>query len=355
MTRTVTLLLALALLSACSTDDGSNPFDPDPAAPAPDPNAGNGGQPTAPVGDDSRQLPPGTPNPTPSTSIVRYEQRDDNGNGFIEAPRYVASSDSFYIDNLPFDGDNTYARDNSVGSLGPAGGQGPFAVYENDETVTDPVSGAVIDQLAHKVIFQRSASGLTEVVLVRVSDYQNYGFGGWAYQRNGDVTLPDTLQATFTGDYAALRDFDSRTGLEYATGVIRLDVDWDDFNGDFEQDAIKGTVTNRRIFDMDGNDVTRAWLDALEDEAERPFSDLPDIRLVISNNTIDSNGEITAQVFSNYVDDSGEVQAYEGGTLNAILAGDNPDEIVGTLVVESSDLILGNGNVRETGGFIAQR
>ncbi|MFP4405083.1 MAG: hypothetical protein ACLFPZ_05740, partial [Rhodosalinus sp.] len=141
--------------------------------------------------------------------------------------------------------------------------------------MTDPVSGEAIDQLSHKAVFQRSASGLTEVVLVRVADYQNYGFGGWAYQRNGDVTLPSTLQATFSGDYAALRDFDSRNGLEYATGVIELDVDWEDFNGDFTQDAIKGTVKDRRIFDVDGNDVTRAWLDALADEADRPFPDDP--------------------------------------------------------------------------------
>lgn len=129
MTRTVTLLLALALLAACSTGEGSNPFDPEPEAPAEDPteepDTADSGQPTDPIGDDDRQLPPGTPNPTPSTSIVRYEGRDGGRNGFIEAPRFDASSDSFYIDNLPFDGDNTYERDDDVGSLGPAGAQGP--------------------------------------------------------------------------------------------------------------------------------------------------------------------------------------------------------------------------------------
>ncbi|WP_372893731.1 hypothetical protein [Rhodosalinus sp.] len=363
MIRTLSLLSALALIAACSSgDDGSNPFDPPPEEEEGGTDTDGGGeesgdgQETDPIGEDDGALPPGTPNPTPDDSITRYEERDERGDGFAEAPNYNADDDTFEVDNLPFDGDNVYDRDDQVASLGPPGGTGPFAVYENPQTLTDPVSGEEIQQVPNKLLFQRSDSGLTEVVVVRSAGYANeFGFGGWAYQRNGGVELPQTLQATFTGDYAALRDFDTRAGLEYATGMIELDVDWEDFNGTSTENAIKGSITDRRIFDVAGNDITQQWLDALGEEADRPFDQLPTVNVVIAPGTIDQNGEISTAVASGYVDGEGEVQEYEAGALNAILAGDVPDEIVGIVEMESDDLIAGDGNVRETGGFIADR
>ncbi|REC58773.1 hypothetical protein DRV84_00645 [Rhodosalinus sediminis] len=352
MTRSLSLLSVLALVAACSSsEDGSNPFDPPP--PDDGGETSDDGQPPPPLGGGA--LPPGTANPTPDASITRYEERTDRGDGFAEAPSYDAATDTFVVDNLPFDGDNTYTRDAAVASLGPPGAQGPFAVYENADTVPDPETGTPIDQLAHKVLFQRSPSGRTELVIIRAADYEPFGFGGWAYQRNGGVELPETLQATFSGDYAALRDFDGRAGLEYATGAVRLDVDWEDFNGTSVQDAIKGTITDRRIYDLSGADVTQDWLDALGEEAGRPIIDLPAVQIVIRPSTVDQNGEIAATVRSAYTDDAGEPQQYETGTLNAILAGPTPDEIVGIVEIESDDLISGDGTVRETGGFVANR
>ncbi|WP_273523687.1 hypothetical protein [Rhodosalinus sediminis] len=356
MTRSLSLLSVLALVAACSSsEDGSNPFDPPPEEVEGGDETPDGGQPTPPLGDGDAALPPGTPNPTPDDSITRYEERTDRGDGFAEAPSYDAATDTFVVDNLPFDGDNTYTRDAAVASLGPPDEQGPFAVYENVGTVNDPETGTPIDQLAHKVLFQRSPSGRTELVIIRAADYEPFGFGGWAYQRNGGVELPEKLQATFSGDYAALRDFDGRAGLEYTTGAVTLDVDWEDFNGTSVQDAIKGTITDRRIYDVSGDDVTQKWLDALGEEAGRPIIDLPAVQIVIRPSTVDQNGEIAATVQSAYTDVSGERQQYETGTLNAILAGPTPDEIVGIVEMEGDDLISGDGTVRETGGFVADR
>ncbi|MBY5972769.1 hypothetical protein KUV28_10450 [Ferrimonas balearica] len=354
------LLMAGLTLGGCGSS--SNPFDEEAEVTDPDDGSGDdasggdGSDPQAPINEDLAR-PPGTDNPTPNSEIVRYEEMDGNGNGFALRPMYQADSDSFSIDNLAFDGPNNYSRDDSVPSLGPAGGQGPFYVYEAAETVVDEVNGKVIDQLEYKAIYALSTSGATEAVVVRTGSYEEYGFGGFIYRRNdgNSVVIPTTGQARFDGDYSALRDFNGREGLEYAVGRIRLDIDFEDFDGDYAQDAIKGGIYDRRIYDTSGNDLTQSIMDSLNADAEDTvYTSLPVISLNVGPNTIDANGEAVGSLGSERVV-SGDAQEYLAGNYYAILSGENPDEITGVVVVEGGDSRFDGVTVRETGVFTADR
>ncbi|MGR3822106.1 MAG: hypothetical protein ACU0A5_05995 [Salipiger marinus] len=356
--RIFVAVLALGLLAGCgdgnplSGSDDSTETDPDTGNGTGDNSSGdsdgsdNDGT-TDPIDSDGGR-PPGTANPMPSTAIVRYEEDDGEGNGMIRSPAYNSADDTFYVDNLAFDGTNNYLRDNQVPSLGPIGSLGPFAVYENEATVRDPVNGQLIPQLRHKAIYAVSESGNTELAIVRTGDFVGYGFGGFVYQRNGGVTLPETGQAVYNGDYAAIRDFDGSGGLEYATGDARVQIDFEDYNSGA---GVYGTVTNRRIYDTAGTDVTSTYLDALATEYGGSFSDLPVVQFRIGPGVTDANGEMVGEAYSTV---AGE--GHETGSFYAVLSdGDDgaaASEIVGVIVVESP---FGDVTVRETGGFLVSR
>ncbi|KAF0676985.1 hypothetical protein [Profundibacterium mesophilum] len=331
-------LLALAL-AGCS---GGNPFEQQGDLPqTPDEVVTTLG---------GRALPPGTQTPSAAGDIERFEARGEGGDGFAENPVYDAQSDTFTIDNLAFDGTGPYSRDTVMRELGAAGRSGPFAVYENSRSVVDPRNGQVITQLPHKLLFQRSRSGATELVIVRTGGYLGFGFGGWAYQRNGGVSLPAELQASFTGDYAGIRDFDTRSGLEFTTGRITLEIDFADFNGGAAQDAIKGRITDRKVFTTQGDDITQDAIDALQPGAAA----LPTILLDIGPNTISASGEFAGSFQSGYLDANNQLTVYETGVYNGILAGDDPSEAVGITIGTGPDHGSG-GTFRETGGFVAVR
>ena len=135
---------------------------------------------------------PGTTDPSASSSIERREAFDaTSGGGYAESISYDAVADEFFVDNLAFDGDNTYSRDGSVPSLGP------FQVYENDSLFTDPSSGVPIGQFTHRAIRGVSTSGNTEFAIVRTGAYVGYGFGGFIFARTGGVDLPTSGQAAY--------------------------------------------------------------------------------------------------------------------------------------------------------------
>ena len=188
--------------------------------------------------------------------------------------------------------------------------------------------------------------------IVRTGGYADYGFGGFIYERNGDVVLPTTGQATFSGDYSGMRVFNGITGMEYTTGDMTIDIDFDDFNAN---DAVKGNVTNRVAFEIDGATIELGQ--AADDELE-----LPDLNFVIVEGTpsLTANGELSGSVRSGVLDESGGVEEYETGTYYGVIAGDmtNPSdggEIVGIIVVESEDPRYDGVSVQETGGFILYR
>lgn len=282
---------------------------------------------------------------------MRFEPVDaTNGAGIAENFSYNATNDTFSVDNLPFDGDNVYRRVNTAGTdLSKT--LGPFRVYENENFVTDPATGALATQFQHKAIHAVSASGQSEFSIVRTGAYAGYGFGGFMYSRNGRVTLPSSGFAHYTGDYAGIRDFNGIGGIEYVTGSAEMTIDFNDFNDGY---AVDGSIFDRHIYDADGNDITASVLSALEAAYGTPFSSLPVIEFVISN-ALDANGEMLGSVVTRYNDPAGGLTQLGSGEFYGIVSGSNANEVVGIVVVTSTDPRYSGVTVRETGGFIVTR
>ncbi|MCT2540823.1 hypothetical protein [Sedimentimonas flavescens] len=293
---------------------------------------------------------PGTENPTSSASITRYEPADGDGSGYAESFTYDSDTDTFSVDNLAFDGDNQYTR-----VTGGSFDTFPYRVYEGPATEPDGVTGTPIGQLVHRSIMGVSDTGSVEFAIVRAGSYVNYGFGGFVYSRNGSVkiTIPSTGQAHYAGDYMALRDFKGRADLEYATGDMEVDIDFEDFNNG---DAVKGFVYNRRIYDIDGNDITADVVTGLQDTySNTDITVLPALSFVIQGGTIDSNGEMSGELSSHVMNGDGALEQLESGKYYAVLSGSDMEEIVGVIVVSGADPRYDGVTVRETGGFILTR
>ncbi len=322
---------------------------------------------TAPFGEDAigadpdgeeviesdRVVPPGTESPQPDTTIFRKEPLDgDSGNGFAQGVRYNSEDDTFFVDNLPFDGsgDTPYVRGEAVGSLGE------YAVYEAVNQYPDTLNGAPINQFTHRAIYGVSRTGQTEFAIVRTGAYVQYGFGGFVYERNGTVSLPTTGQGLYNGKGAGLRDFNGRGGLEYTTSDVQFVIDFDDFNEGAGRDegAVSGFVFNRRIFDISGNEVTNDVLERLNEANNSSLTAIPTINWVITPGSLDQNGELTGDVFSRFSTDAGDPVEYETGKYYGILSGDNASELVGVIVTEN-DLDPISEGVRETTGFTIYR
>lgn len=337
MIRKFVPLAAVLALVACG---GGNPL-----------NFGGGGGDDDGGDDDGgivsdRVLPPGTTSPSRNVAIRRYEAKDDEGNGYARDMRYDSTTDTFSVDNLGFDGANSYTRGVAVGSLGP------YAVYESAMSYQDDVTGTPISQFNHRALYGVSRTGQTEFAVVRTGAYVEYGFGGFAYQRNGAVTLPTTGQATFSGAYAGLRDFKGIGGLEYATGDMRIDIDFRDFN---DGSAVKGYVSNRAVYDLAGNDITDDVLAALNEKHGSSETALPILRFKVGPGAIDANGEIAGELDSYVAPDGAALKEYETGKYYAVVSGTDPDEVTGIIVIEADDPRYDGVTVRETGGFILYR
>lgn len=294
-------------------------------------------------------LPPGTADPTADGSIIRFEPRDGDGAGLITDVEYVATNDTFRVDNIGFDGANVYQRGVDVDQLGG------YAVYEADVVTEDPLTGDPISQIApYRVIYGASEVEVdgqprTSFALVRTGGYSDHGFGGWIYQRRDGVTLPTTGQAGFKGGYAGVRTFTNQGGMQLTQGDMTIAIDFRDFNANA---AVSGTLDNRQFFTTSGDSIT------LGAEGQ-PIA--PPVNFVIQEGgaSITTNGEIVGELRNSVVID-GTAQVYEQGTYNAVIAGDltDPDdrgEITGVIVIESTDPNVDGVTVRETGGFIATR
>ncbi len=359
MKNKIISLVLVAGLAACS---GGNPFD-DPTDT--DPSTGDGGTTdggeTDGDGITTDGLPPGTLSPTPSSGIFRSEVLDSDassatlGNGFARAISYNSADDTFTVDNLAFDGDSPYTRGAAVSSLN----NGAFAVYEAPTLANDPVTGQPIDQFSYRAIYgvsknrvadangDATTQAATQFAIVRTGNYIPYGFGGFIYQRDDGVTLPTQLQASFTGKSAGLRDFKGTGGLQYSTGNVRIDIDTDDFN---DGAGVRGTVSNRRVLDLAGNDITAAVANSITPG----LSTIPDARFVVGPGVLSENGDLTGELISQFVDEDGNAAEYETGNYYAIVSGDDPDEIVGVFVLENN-IENSNAGVRDTSGFIVYR
>lgn len=305
-----------------------------------------------------RTLPPGTASPTPEFGIVRTEPTEEDGgnsgDGYVTSVSYNADDDTFFVDNLAFDGGNIYERGEAVSSLGP------YAVYEAVDPFDDSFNGNPINQFTHRAIYGVSPSGNTQFAVVRTGAYVGYGFGGFIYQRNNGVNLPTTGQGSYSGSYAGVRDFDGQGGMEYTAANIDIAIDFDDFNDatNTRGDAVRGRIYNRRVYDINGNDVTQTVINGINNQQDASLTyaqGLPTVRFRVGPGVMDNNGEITGEVFSNFVNNQGDTVSFEEGNYYAIVAGDNAEEIVGIVVTETGIGQPDGVTVRETGGFIALR
>ena len=350
MSRFIVAAATVLALSACS--GGSNPFvdaasdtDTDTTT---DTDTGTGI-------DSDRTLPPGTPSPDADNGIYRSEPTEseggNTGDGYASDISYDADSDTFFVNNLAFDGDNEYARGTKVSSLA-----GKYAVYEADDLATDPDSSTPISQFSHRAIYGVSRSGEEKFAIVRTGAYVGYGFGGFVYQREGGVTLPTTGQAIYNGVMAGLRDYNGTGGLEYTTADIEIAIDFDDFDESTGSrgDAVRGTITNRRIFDIEGTDITSDVLTRIGTSEGTTLRSYPTATFKVGPGVMDDNGELLGEVSSYYVDSSGETQTFESGNYYAVVAGDDAERIVGVVVLENSVDPVAE-SVRETSGFIVYR
>lgn len=388
MTRNLLLILCLGLVAACDSGGGSVLQENEETD-----GGGTGGENENPIDGDGRtpSLPPGTVNPTPDNSIVRREERSESGGGGFATNiqyRNDQGQDEFIVDNIAFDGNNVYTRGDPVTGVAQLG---PFAVYEGAETTTDPVTGTTLNTFTYRAIYGRSTTGETEFAIVRSGSYIDYGFGGFIYQRNSEdfdgnsvsLVLPDEGDAYYLGDYAGIRVFQGRSGLEYVQGQAEMLVDFKDFN-----DGNRGValfVNDRRLFDISGNDVTEAYLtalatngggtggglfgglDDLDDDDGSSSANLivsrdadgnvvlPRIRPEITPEIADANGEIVGGIQEIATFDDGSSQSISEGTYYAIMSGQTVGEIVGVLVIEGDDPRVSGTRVQETGGFVVYR
>ena len=336
MIRTVLLLGLLAGLAACS--DGQPLFPEEPGGDGGGDGGGNGGN--------------GGGGNGSNTGLSRSEEPGTAGGGYVEDVRYDRRSDTFFVDNLAFDGDNVYNRDSDVPLLSDAGSRTRYRVFEGDETVIDPTDGDSITQFEYRAIYgesrNRAANGqpATSFAIVRTGSYVDFGFGGFVYERNGGVDLPTTGQAIYAGDYAGLRTFSGGNapgGMEYTTGEARVAVDFRDFN---EGRGVRGQITDRRAFDMEGNRIATGT-------GEGDLQ-LPDLIFDVGPGTVEANGELSNGIRS-YRNTAEGQENYETGTYYAIISGQNAQEIVGIVVVESDDPRFEDVRAQETGGFIVYR
>ncbi|UTH49021.1 hypothetical protein KBW81_04275 [Loktanella salsilacus] len=343
----------LALLAACG--DGQPLFDENGTDPTdttdttdPTDTDGDGGD----IDTDGATPPlPGTDAPSPDNGIFRYEDRNDKGGGLVTDVSYDAANDTFTVDNLGFDGANTYQRVDA-----PLNTLGVTRVFAADEVVEDTLTGKPVEQIIpYRALYgvsdnQVDGEPRTSFAIVRTGGYREYGFGGYVYERNGGVVIPTEGQATFSGQYAGLRVFDNATGLEYTTGNMSMDFDFDDFNAN---DAVKGQITDRRAINQDGTAVALRTADGQ--------LLLPNINWVIQEGSpsLNENGEITSEVVNTRLNDSGAPETYESGTFYGVLAGDatrgDGGEIVGIITIESTDPRYEGITAQETGGAILYR
>jgi hypothetical protein len=394
MTRILFLILCLGFVAACDSGGGDVLLSPTDEPTDPGTDGGDDDEP--PINGDGRtpELPPGTTTPTPDTSIVRREAlNEENGGGYATNIEYRndQGQDEFVVDNIAFDGNNVYSRGDPVTGVAQLGS---YAVYEGAEQTTDPVTGNSLNTFTYRAVYGRSVTGETEFAIVRSGSYIDYGFGGFVYQRNGvdnngdavSLILPNEGDASYLGDYAGLRIFTGRSGFEYVQGDAEMRIDFKDFNDG--QRGVALFISNRRLFDAAGNDITRQYLEALNvsgggsggggifgdilDAAEDQEEDgsgpslvlgtdedgnfvLPNINPIISPDDADANGEIAGEVqeISSYDDGSAEITGE--GTYFAIVSGADAGEVVGVLVLEGDDPRVDGTTYQETGGFIVYR
>jgi hypothetical protein len=366
MKPTKYVILTTLLLSAC----GGNPWLKTSTTVTPDTGTTDTGGITTDGG-----LPPGTTTPTAATTISRYEPAGkatsggDSGNGYVKKVSYNSTDDTFKVDNLAFDGDNAFGRA-TPGALpgtssafvgGVQTASSTYSLFDGKAALPDSVTGTLIGQLQHRAIYGVSSDGLVKFAIVRTGNYVDYGFGGFIYSREGGVTLPAEGagtgayrgQAHFEGKSAGLRDFKASTGMEMASADMSMDIDFDDFN---DGNGVKGLLSNRKVYNLDGTEITSDIISALNTNNNTTLNALPQLNFTIGPGVMNDNGELVGLLSSYYQTSTGSLDTFESGKYYALVSGaGGAQKVVGVLVVEGDDPRWSGVGVRETDGFILVR
>ena len=317
-------IMTLALLASLAACSGGNPFDVPEEV---DPNDVTDGETVGDVegtGIDREGIPPETAAPSPNAAIFRSEPTADGdgpyrSNGFANNIAYNAEDDTFSVDNLAFDGNTPYTRGTLVSSLsGDTDGNGRFQVYEAPRTVIDQRAishdnpTGEVRQFVYRAVYGVSRNrfnndgteaATTQFAIVRTGSYVDYGFGGFIYQRDNSLVLPTEGVATFDGHSAGLRDFENQGGLQYSTADVRVTIDFSDFNDgtDVRGDGVEGRIYNRRVIDLEGNDITAEFAATLGEGV----SEIPDALFIVGPDRLDNNGDLVTEIRSDLPNGAG--------------------------------------------------
>ncbi|SLN49825.1 hypothetical protein AQS8620_02142 [Aquimixticola soesokkakensis] len=330
MSNTKYLLLAALFLGAC--DSSTNPIFYDETAVDDSATGDTTEDPSGITGDD---LPAGTASPSKNSAIIRTAV-----DGEADVVSYDASTRVLTIENLPFDGDGNYQRsaDYDTGATGGAGTTaGGYGVFENAN---------IEERRAYHAIYGTGDTG-TRFAIVGTGAYEDYGYSGYTYQRDAGITIPTSGQATFNGGYAGIMVFDTSNDddstnnvpLHFTEGNVSFTADFTDF---IASDAVEGVVTDRYLYDQNGNTIA-----TMDD-------------LFLQGSGITAAGEMTSTIS---LEDTTTDVAGNDGNWYALLSGDpslGGAELVGIITLNGT-VISGTSNgqdlsgfdFNETGGFIA--
>lgn len=320
-----------------TTDTGTSTVDPDDYA---DTNTSNGTN----TGIEGTGAPgdiPVTSSPTVNNGIVTMA-------GEATAYRYDAANDYLYVVNLPFDGtrDDPYIR---VEPYPMSNGHGR---YKAIRVVEDPNTGQEIIQDPYQAVYGVSASGGSEYVVVRTQNYIDEGYYGYVLQRNNfddagnDMLLimPTQGQAAYSGDYHGFRVFEGMSGMELVTGKATLSIDFDDFQ---HNPAVAFNIVDRRIFDVEGNNIT---------------TDYPHYNAVVDGTSVAYHTDFYSEIGENLNPDgtieqglvNSNLEKFEG-THYGILSGAEASEVVGVIRSQHEHPLDNTITIIENGGYIADR
>lgn len=260
-------------------------------------------------------------------------------NSFVFTPGSTPGTGTISINNLPFDG---------VSSDGGAYTPRPGVTLPSGQVYQNSPNSAAEDPYFAVVLTSPNGTGAL-VGAVATNVYAGSGYGG-AYASRTNSGLPATRAAAYryTGAYNGIRVIrqaepgSPNNTIQLTTGNAQVDIDLQDFD---LTGAIRGLVTGRQLFDLDGNFI--ANLDAFE--------------LVITDldpNTLETTGGTTNTA-------NADGTRAQSGTWTGLVSGPNGEEVVGFVLLEGNlsdrdpfyetDTNLAPVTGRETGGFIVTR
>jgi len=177
----------------------------------------------------------------PNTSVNSMFAYDREAGLTMNSVEYDREKNDLVINNLPFDG--------PAGRYDFMARIGGVKVFESRQTATT-------GQVKHYAVFVESEH--IEAAAAAGANWIEYGYGGANINRDRSFSLPRSGEYVYIGEYAAVRTFDDRGGLELVSGDVRIILDVNDFDPvDGIQGALTGTVYNRSVSGVNGERPNR--------------------------------------------------------------------------------------------------